>query len=545
MTVSSTFAVDGGSPEASSPPPVVVDFAAGSEEGRAAAEALFAAAAPNPTPLYGRLSSCDRLQLLLVPSALLSPIPPRALFGGDASVLNGYDGSLFVAGLVAMAAAVLGAVTVGCRVACRVALSNDGCGLQGGKGKQDEGSLSILGAAAASVRFPATAVQTVTFLSHGAAASAALGLAPAVLSALSHDGEGGGEGRCVAPFDCHAPFSFPYEAAVEAAPMVAAVIVAFVLPCACICVAYCLGRDRFIVTSAEGAGGGATARGGEGIDDDIPEGFAKDVDAKYWSRSGGRLVCGAVRPRAVGRQLGPLAGDLRIQTLFSPAFACVVPIAVFASALAATAAAGSCWAAPLAAGVVYLAYAALVAVARPFLAISHNAVESVAAAVAGACLVALAFALPDEAVGGVEDDYVSGSSTASVFSFSTAEVALCLALVGLSNSRYPFIFARALDVVLPAVVALAPPPAAVPSSSLSPPAGGASNGEAALAVPLISTAPAAGSHLTPVGDASLTSDDGTSSGNSDGGNSMGSQHSRTPTLSSASSSASLSEDDFR
>ena len=233
---------------------------------------------------------------------------------------------------------------------------------------------SRLASACAAVSFPATLIQSIVFLANGAAVSAGMVL-------------GGG-------------YDHSTNGAVPAAAACCAFLI--IVPVAItVAVEVCApARARRLVRAAAGA-------------------------AKL------SLCRVAVRPAVAAEALGPAIGDLRIAAFaFAPFFPFAVPI-VLLIASAAVSASGRCELLPLVAGVVYGAYAALVAAFRPFLGVPHNTVEATLAAVAAGLLIGVYGAQPA----------------------SGPEGALLTALVGLSNARYPFIVARLLRVrIAPFVV---------------------------------------------------------------------------------------------
>ena len=248
-------------------------------------------------------------------------------------------------------------------------------------------------AAALAVRFPATAIQTFVFLSSGAAVATGVAL-------------GGAQGGA------------PMEAFVGLAVLI-------VVPLALFAAAQLAlpARGRTIAVYEDVA------------DDDDEDGLRRIADKA--PTSGFELICAAVRPSLGSKLLGPMVADLRIAPrLLSPLFPFMLPLCLLVSSVVLSAVA-HCEAIPVAAGAIYVAYAAAVAVLCPFLGKTHNIVEVTASAMAGVCLVMAGLAL-----GGVTDG-----------SFGAPE-AWALCATAISNSRYAFVIARLLDVVLPRVVSV-------------------------------------------------------------------------------------------
>ena len=239
---------------------------------------------------------------------------------------------------------------------------------------------------------PATIVQSFIFLANGAAVSAGM--------ILGGGGRNGLTGGAVVTLLVLVAVPLTLLLAVEK----------WLLPSA----------DRTVVV----------ARSQKERDEDDEDGFER-IDR---STSGVELRCAGVRPLVEAKMLGPIIGDLRIQTVPSPLFPFAVPIALLIVS-AAVGASGYCELLPLIVGLVYFAYAILVGVWRPFLGISHNTVEAASAAAAAVLLVCLFAVFEPE-----------GSMA------SDAEAAFLLMTAAVSNCRYPFILARLLGVVSPPVV---------------------------------------------------------------------------------------------
>lgn len=146
------------------------------------------------------------------------------------------------------------------------------------------------------------------------------------------------------------------------------------------------------------------------------------------------LLCGAVLPKDVAAQFGPLVGGLRLQFIWSPAVPALLPIVLFIASIVASLV-SPCERVPFILGIVLACYATVVLVFRPFLALTHNAAEVMAALATATCLIIWSV------VAKKEDP-------------STHLPIIFYILVALSNSRYPFVLARALDVVLPSVVTI-------------------------------------------------------------------------------------------
>ena len=101
---------------------------------------------------------------------------------------------------------------------------------------------------------------------------------------------------------------------------------------------------------------------------------------------------------------------------------------------------GACQHLPLACAVGVFLYAVLVAAVRPFLGVCHTATEVLWSACVAGCLVALWVVFNDS----------EGGDGADVYSSQERAAVACLGCA--LSCRYPFILARALDVVLPRVV---------------------------------------------------------------------------------------------
>ena len=248
-------------------------------------------------------------------------------------------------------------------------------------------------AAALAVRFPATAIQTFVFLSSGAAVATGVAL-------------GGAQGG--APVEAFVGLAVPIVV-----PLALFATAQLTLPARC----------RTIAVYEDVA------------DDDDEDGFRRIADKA--PTSGFELICAAVRPSVGAKLLGPMVADLRIAPrLLSPLLPFAVPLCLFVLSVVLSAVA-HCEAIPVAAGAFYVAYAAAVAVLRPFLGKTHNIAEVTASAMAGVCLVMAGLALGGETDG----------------SFGAPESwALCATAI--SNTRYAFVIARLLDVVLPRVVSV-------------------------------------------------------------------------------------------
>ena len=526
--------------------PIVVDQSAADPDLSdkllaAAAEATIAAAGGSAPPMVvavGWVSQCTALELLLVPSGLLAPFAAGGALSGFGGSSGGegetkwganYQNSVAISALVIAAGALLSLCLFGFGLAISAL-----CGSS--RGGNDDASPSppsssppssfrkVALSVALLLRTPATLIQLTIFVANGAAVAGgmALGTSAAQSSFAS------GDDRTVR---------------IVAGSLVVGALV-FVPVGLCAVAEWAAPSNTRRVEVAppfsprRGKGRPASIADSDVSDDDENRRKAKAAN----SSSSLELRCGRVVPVAPSVLLGPLIGDLSCQpttveamprhhrkrangtnnnaavnsgddsapsasfaTIAAPALVpFTVPMLLFiassiigavgssstaevrASALfGGYASASPCLGLPLASGVIYLVYGAVVGALRPFLGVAHNASEAVVSMAAGACLVALYAVLLD-----IQHEY-DASEEASLNKFaadggansfdtnilmrwhSSAVVrGLLGALVALSNSRYPFILARALRVVSPPVVRVmrsdeesSPPLAAVVDTS--------------------------------------------------------------------------------
>eukprot|EP00742_Colponemidia_sp_Colp-10_P015246 GILJ01017389.1.p1 GENE.GILJ01017389.1~~GILJ01017389.1.p1 ORF type:complete len:486 (-),score=65.65 GILJ01017389.1:191-1648(-) len=260
---------------------------------------------------------------------------------------------------------------------------------------------SNIGRAMAVVRFPGIAIQIFCFLSYGSAVAAGLSISQSV--ALS--------------------------ASIDIAPIISVALLV-VTPFAWTAI-LAVGPPRYVKSTK-------LDMEFENVDDDRPLGLR----TKPTNENEGRvLYCAAVRPTAMAKRFGPLIGDLRFQSKLTTTLPAVVPWILFVSSFV-VGLVDTCQHLPLVAAAVALMYSAAVVGTRPFLGISHNAAEAFVSLAASGLLLGVWIAFND-------------SSSSSPQTFGTSETALALAVGCLLNCRYPFVLARALDVTLPQVVAVA------------------------------------------------------------------------------------------
>eukprot|EP00388_Colpodella_angusta_P041641 GDKK01053839.1.p1 GENE.GDKK01053839.1~~GDKK01053839.1.p1 ORF type:complete len:376 (-),score=23.73 GDKK01053839.1:444-1508(-) len=253
------------------------------------------------------------------------------------------------------------------------------------------------------VRFPGIAIQIFCFLSYGSAVAAGLSISQSV--ALS--------------------------ASIEIAPIISVALLV-TTPLAWTAILTVGSPPRYIKSTKHDIEF-------ENVDDDRPLGLR----TKPTNENEGRvLYCAAVRPTAMAKRFGPLIGDLRFQSKLTTTLPAVVPWILFVSSFV-VGLVDACQHLPMVAAAVALMYSAAVVGTRPFLGISHNAAEAFVSLVACGLLVGLWLSFNE------------GSSSSPQASFGTSETALALAVGCLLNCRYPFVLARALDVTLPQVVAVA------------------------------------------------------------------------------------------
>eukprot|EP00744_Colponema_vietnamica_P006888 GILI01009960.1.p1 GENE.GILI01009960.1~~GILI01009960.1.p1 ORF type:complete len:406 (+),score=34.55 GILI01009960.1:146-1219(+) len=296
-------------------------------------------------------SSCRRLESLLVPNALLSPL----------TIGDTYEDAMLISLVFFCAVGVLGFVTV--LITFIVVRKNI--------------ATAAWATSMALSSYPATIIQSLIYLAHGTAIASGLSL-------------GTDDGRSMVP------------------PIVAIVIIGLVAPVSCCVIVYRCCPSRTVV---------------------FPTADEKNEMSNPRPHT---LVCATVRPFDAAEQFGPLVGDWRIHHFIVPALPFVVPVVLFAVALGLSR--EECTYVALGLGIVYLIYALVIAVFRPFLGYSHNIWEACVSLSAAACLLAW-YSLVES----------QGSATSD-------ETATILVLSGISNARYPFLLARVLGVILPKVI---------------------------------------------------------------------------------------------
>eukprot|EP00743_Colponemidia_sp_Colp-15_P016797 GILK01020596.1.p1 GENE.GILK01020596.1~~GILK01020596.1.p1 ORF type:complete len:469 (-),score=-5.42 GILK01020596.1:308-1528(-) len=310
---------------------------------------------------------CHKLERLFVRSTVLTPLYLGNVGGSSLPFrLKSYGDVIAVNGVILLSVSVLGIVSVLVRFCMR---TGDG--------------LSI---AASVMRFPATAIQTLIFLSSGTAVAAGL--------LLSQN-------------------SIAY-------PVAAIAILVMVLAGWSVVVS----RVGFTVKEAER----------DVIDYDDDEFRSQPRRTRPSSRI---LLCAEVRPSLEAQMIGPAAEDLRVHPSHWAPFVVTsgLPIVFFVAAVV-TGVSEACEHLPLVATIALLVYLALILAFRPFLGITHNASEFVWSLSIAACLMSLWVAFNDNDIGSISD--------------RERDSLLCLGCI--LSCRYPFILARALDVVLPKVV---------------------------------------------------------------------------------------------
>lgn len=302
-------------------------------------------------------AKCRRLELILTRHAIVTPFRWLA---------DTYATALGINGILLLASAGLGAATwIAYYVYRKIT-------------REPHEEATSLSKAAASVRFPATAIQVFIALAPGTAVAAGLGIGQGAGSA------GGG---------------------------VVALIILLITPLIWTGAARVFCHDRSVEVSEP---------------------------PPYTPKGGIVMLCAATRPSQYAKVLGPIIADLNVHNITGPLLPIVVPILLLLTSIIVSAA-GACTYAPITAGVVYGIYALFVAAVRPYLGLFHNALEVLMALATAVCLVIWHTELVD--MGG-EDE------------LSPIELSSITALVLLSNCRYPFALARALDVVFPKVSAL-------------------------------------------------------------------------------------------
>ena len=499
--------------------PIVVDQSAADPDLSdkllaAAAEAAIAAAGGSAPPMVvavGWVSQCTALELLLVPSGLLAPFAAGGALsgfggtGGGTSWGANYQNSVAMSALVIAAGALLSLCLFGFGLAFSALCGSS----RGGNDDASQSSSSSFRKIALSValmlRTPATFIQLTIFVANGAAVAGGMALG----TSASQSSFASSDDRIVR---------------IVAGSLVVGALV-FVPVGFCAVAEWVVPSNTRRVEVAppfsprRGKGRPASVADSDVSDDDENRRNEKAANSSYSLE----LRCGRVVPAAPSVLLGPLIGDLSCQPTTVEAmprhhrkrangtnnnaannsgddsapiasFAMIaapalvpftVPTLLFiassiigavgssstaevrASALlGGYASASPCLGLPLASGVIYLVYGAVVAALRPFLGVAHNASEAAVSMAAGACLVALYAVLLDiqheydaSEEAGLKNKFAADGG-ANAFDTnilmrwhsSAAVRGLLGALVALSNCRYPFILARALRVVSPPVV---------------------------------------------------------------------------------------------